>query len=301
MTNLSPLIKFCNLHSIFCQQDYSLKDKNTYHTGGLARLAVFPHSIESARAVLAQIEQSKINYAVLGGGSNLLVSDDGFDGVVICVDKLKGINVCGNLLTAYAGEKVSSFLKACLMSSLGGVEFLNGIPATVGGVVAMNAGCFGKNVGDYVSYVVSASGIYAYKDCGFDYRTSRFKQDKDMILAVCFNLENVEYDQSENKAEYFLKLRKNKQPKGRSCGSVFKNDGYQAGKVIESCALKGFRMGTCKVSEKHANFILADANAKSSDIKRLIAHVKKTVKEKCGILLQEELEYLGRFEDEDKF
>ena len=95
--------------------------------------------------------------------------------------------------------------------------------------------------------------------------------------------------------EYFLKLRKNKQPKGKSCGSVFKNDGYVAGKVIESCNLKGFRIGTARVSERHANFILADQNAKSSDISRLIEYIKTTVKDKCGINLQEEIEYLGNF------
>ena len=127
----------------------------------------------------------------------------------------------------------------------------------------------------------------------------RFKKEKDVVISVCFNLENVEYDQSESKTEYFLKLRKNKQPKGRSCGSVFKNDGYYAGKVIESCNLKGYKIGTARVSERHANFILADQNAKSSDICRLIKHIKKTVKEKCGIILQEEIEYLGAFENED--
>ena len=163
----------------------------------------------------------------------------------------------------------------------------------------MNAGCFGKNVGDYVSYVVASGGIYSFADCDFGYRTSRFKRDKDVVISVCFNLENVEYDQSESKAEYFLKLRKSKQPKGRSCGSVFKNDGYYAGKVIEGCNLKGFRIGGACVSERHANFILADKNAKSADISRLIRYIKKTVKEKCGISLQEEIEYLGKFKDED--
>ena len=300
MTNLSSLIEFCNQSGIIYQENYSLKEKNTYRTGGRARIAIFPDSVISARALIEKLKSDQTDYAILGGGSNLLISDDGFDGAVVCVDKLKGVSVKGNLVTCFAGEKVSDFLKACLMSSLGGVEFLNGIPATVGGVVAMNAGCFGKNAGDYVSYVISASGIYCFKDCEFAYRTSRFKREKDMIIAVCFNLENVEYEQSESKAEYFLKLRKNKQPKGRSCGSVFKNDGYHAGKVIESCNLKGYKMGPCRVSERHANFILADENAKSSDICRLIAFIKKTVKEKNGVILQEELEYLGKFKDEDK-
>ena len=230
----------------------------------------------------------------------MLISDDGYDGVLICTHALKGLSVSGNLVTAMAGERVADFLKFSLLSSLGGVEFLSGIPATIGGVVAMNAGCFGKNVGDYVSYVVSTSGIYSFADCDFEYRTSRFKERKDVILSVCFNLENVEYEQSESKTEYFLKLRKGKQPKGKSCGSVFKNDGYVAGKVIESCALKGYQIGGAKVSERHANFIIADKTATSADVKKLIDYVKRTVKERKGIFLKEEIEYLGKFEDENQ-
>ena len=300
MFNVEHFVKFLEQNQIDYQREFCLKDKNTYQTGGVAFLAVLPDSVEKARAVYLKLVESEIPYSILGGGSNLFVSDDGYDGVLICTHALKGLSVKGNLVTCMAGERVCDFLKFALMSSLGGVEFLNGIPATVGGVVAMNAGCFGKNVGDYVSYVVSASGIYSFSDCQFDYRTSRFKEQKDVILSVCFNLENVEYEQSESKAEYFLKLRKGKQPKGRSCGSVFKNDGYLAGKVIESCALKGYQIGGAKVSERHANFIIADKTAKSSDVKKLIEFIKRVVKEKKGISLQEEIEYLGKFEDENQ-
>ena len=299
MFNVEHFVDFCNSNAIEYSRDYSLKDKNTYKTGGNAKLIIFPNSLQKVKSAVEYFKENGVEYSVLGAGSNLLISDSGYDGVVLSTQKLKGISVNGNLVTCLAGERVSDFLKQALYSSLGGVEFLSGIPATVGGIVTMNAGCFGKNVGDYVSYVVSASGIYGFGDCDFGYRTSRFKREKDVVVSVCFNLENVEYEQSESKTEYFLKLRKNKQPKGRSCGSVFKNDGYYAGKVIESCNLKGFRIGTAKISERHANFILADQNAKSSDISRLINHVKSTVKQKCGIILQEEIEYLGKFEDED--
>lgn len=300
MSNMDNYLSFLKNNSIDFQEYFPLKDKNTYRTGGNARVAVFPDNEQKVRKVFGGIREFGLDYAILGGGSNVLISDEGYGGVLVSSQNLKGISVSGNLLTCYAGERVSDFLKYALYSSLGGVEFLSGIPATVGGIVTMNAGCFGKNVGDYVSYVVSESGVYSFKDCDFSYRNSRFKQNRDMIISVCFNLENVEYEQSESKTEYFLKLRKNKQPKGRSCGSVFKNDGYYAGKVIESCSLKGFRIGTAKVSDRHGNFILADTNAKSSDISRLIAYIKQTVKQKQGIILQEELEYLGNFKDEDK-
>ena len=299
MFNVEHFVEKFNAYGILCEQNYSLKDKNTYKTGGCARLAIFPDTTQKVKDALKIIKQENIDYSVIGAGSNLLVSDEGYEGVLIFTKDLKGITVNGNLVTCFAGERVSDFLKQALYNSLGGVEFLSGIPASVGGVVTMNAGCFGKNVGDYVSYVVTANGIFSFADCDFGYRTSRFKKEKDIVISVCFNLENVEYDQSESKTEYFLKLRKNKQPKGRSCGSVFKNDGYYAGKVIESCNLKGYKIGSARVSERHANFILADQNAKSADISRLIKHIKKTVKEKCGIILQEEIEYLGKFDNEN--
>lgn len=293
------LVDFFEKNAVFCQKDFSLRDKNTYRTGGNAKLIIFPDTPEKVRIALEEIKNRGVDYAVLGGGSNLLISDEGYGGVIISTERLKGITVNGKIVTCMAGERVADFLKTALYNSLGGVEFLSGIPATVGGVVTMNAGCFGKNVGDYVSYVVSSAGIHSYPDCNFGYRTSRFKENGEVVLSVTFNLENIEYEQSESKSAYFLKLRRNKQPKGRTCGSVFKNDGYYAGKVIEGCFLKGYRLGSAKISERHANFIVADSNAKSSDISRLIQFIKKTVKEKTGIILQEELEYLGNFNYED--
>ena len=196
MFNVEHFVDFFNKSGILCKQKYSLKDKNTYKTGGLAKLAVFPNSIEQVRTTIDFIKSQDVDYSILGAGSNVLVSDSGYDGVLISTDNLKGISINGNLVMCYAGEKVCDFLKQALYNSLGGVEFLNGIPASVGGIVTMNAGCFSKNVGDYVSYVVSSSGIYSFADCEFGYRTSRFKVNKDMVISVCFNLENVEYDQS---------------------------------------------------------------------------------------------------------
>ena len=283
------------------EADCDLSALCSYRTGGLADCKISPENEEQFRNVTAAIKASEIPYFYLGNGSNVLASDEGFRGAIISADRLKGLSVSGRIITAYAGEKVADLVKFALMCSLGGAEFLNGIPASVGGVVAMNAGCFGKSVGDICSYVVSESGVYAAKDCCFSYRESRFKTNREGIVKAAFHLENVEYEQSEGKAEYYKNLRKNKQPKGRSCGSTFKNDGYYAGKVIESCNLKGVRIGSARVSEKHANFILADPEAKSADIYSLIRHIKKTVKDKTGIDLKEEIEYLGSFSDENKF
>lgn len=271
--------------------------KTTYGTGGNADGAFFPETAEQAKKLVGLLRGAAVPYVYLGAGSNVLVSDEGFSGAVIYSCGFKGLSVGGKTIVAGAGEELKGLIKAALYSSLGGLEFLSGIPATVGGAIAQNAGCFGKNIGDYVSYVVTAEGIYPQKDCGFDYRTSVFKTRKELIVSACFNLENVEFDESQEKIDKFLKLRAKKNPGGRSCGCVFKNDGYFAGKIIEQAGLKGLAVGGARVSEKHANFIVADKNATSSDIAGLINRIKKEVKERIGVDLSEELEYIGTYND----
>ncbi len=275
--------------------DYPLGEKTTYGTGGNADGALFPETAEQAREIVGLLESNSVPYVFFGAGSNVLVSDGGFSGAAVCSEGLKGVSVSGKTLVAGAGVSLKELLKSALYSSLGGLEFLSGIPATVGGAIAQNAGCYGKSAGDYVSYVVTASGIYPRKECGFDYRESVFKTRKEFIVSVCFSLENVEFDESQEKIEKYLKLRSKKNPKGRSCGSVFKNDGFFAGKLIEQSGMKGVSVGGARVSEKHANFIVADNSATSGDIKKLIDLIKNTVKEKTGADLSEELEYIGDF------
>ncbi len=277
--------------------DFPISQKTTYRIGGNADGALFPDTVNKATAVVKRLKEEGVPFVFLGNGSNVLISDEGYRGAVVCSERLKGITVSGKMLTSLAGEPLSSVIKTALYSSLGGLEFLSGIPASVGGAVSMNAGCYGKNAGDYVSYVVTTKGVLPKKDCGFDYRESVFSGGDDMILSVCFNLENVEFEQSEAAIEKFLKLRAKKTPKGRSCGSVFRNDGYFAGKLIEQSGMKGVSSGGATVSEKHANFIIADKTAKSSDVYRLIRKIKDAVKQKTGVELKEELKFIGEFND----
>ena len=157
----------------------------------------------------------------------------------------------------------------------------------------MNAGCYGKSVGDLVCYVITEKGIVSKNDCDFGYRTSRFLSEKEAILKVCFSLKPSEIDVIEEKLASYKLFRKN--PKGRSCGSVFRNDGFYAGKIIDECGLKGLSLGGAKVSNEHANFIIAGNKCTSQDIYKLIQTVKEKVYEKRGIKLVEELVYLGEF------
>lgn len=280
---------------------YDLSKKCSYGTGGAADYYFAPKTADALSSLVGDLKAEKAEYFILGGGSDVLVSDDGYRGAVISTENLADLNLRGKILTAGAGVKIKDLVGYALLSSLGGLEFLSGIPATVGGVTAMNAGCFGKSVSDRVCYAVTTDGVYPADECGFSYRDSRFKNSGECLLEVAFRLDNCEYEQSESKIEYYKNLRRNKQPKGRSCGSVFLNDGYYAGKRIESCNLKGRRIGGARVSEKHANFIIADKGCTSGDVYALVREIKKVVLNETGAELKEELIYLGNFDDGNKF
>lgn len=280
-----------NLNGIEIKKDSNVGGLTRYGTGGNADYLIIPKTTDELILAVNEL-RGKIPYFVLGGGSNVLVSDDGFRGAVILTKKLTRTDVKGNLYFAECGVKLSNLIEDSTLNSLGGLEFAVGIPATVGGAVSMNAGCYSKSVADAVCYVVTEKGIIPKSECGFGYRTSRFINGE-TVVKVCFSLTPSEIDVIEDKIRAYRGYRKN--PKGKSCGSVFKNEGYFAGKVIDECGLKGLRQGGAKISAEHANFIIADKGATSSDIYTLIRTVKQKVYEKKQITLCEELIYLGDF------
>ena len=263
-----------------------------YGTGGNADLYILPkNQDELLRAINAV--KGICPYFMLGGGNNLLVSDKGFRGAVIHTKNLTNREIKGNLYIAECGVKIKTVIEDMRLNSLSGLEFSVGIPATVGGLVCMNAGCYGKTVSDYVCYVITENGTVSKKSCKFGYRSSRFLTDKEVIIKVCFSLKPSEIDVIEEKLSSYKGFRKN--PKGRSCGSVFKNDGVYAGKLIDECGLKGTALGGAKVSQEHANFIIAGDGCTSQNIYDLIHKIKEKVYEKRQIKLTEELVYLGEF------
>ncbi len=273
------------------------KDKNVgcltaYKTGGNADLVIYPKTSEELITAINAVK-GICPYFVLGGGNNVLVSDNGFRGAVIHTKNLTGREIKGNLYVAECGVKMQTVIDDMSLNSLGGLEFAVGIPSSVGGAVCMNAGCYGKSVGDAVCYVITESGIISKDGCNFSYRSSRFLEGKETVVKVCFSLKPSEPDVIEEKLSAYKSFRKN--PKGKSCGSVFRNDGFYAGKIIDECGLKGQSVGGAKVSLEHANFIIASNKATSSDVYKLIQKVKEKVYEKRGIKLVEELVYLGEF------
>ena len=242
----------------------------------------------------------KLPFFVLGGGSNTLVSDRGFKGLVIKVES-RMLKVEGSSIYAEAGVSLSESVSTALENNLAGLEWTAGIPGTIGGAIYGNAGAFGKSMGDSVKKVEVLDTkdlrfkICDLRKCKFGYRDSAFKRNKNLIiLSVTLQLKKGNKKEIEKKIKEYLKYRKKNQPLNfPSAGSIFKNPpGFFAAKLIEDCGLTGKKIGKAKISEKHANFILNLGGAKAKDVKKLIKLIKQKVKKKFGVKLEEEIQYL---------
>lgn len=275
--------------------DFTLN--TTYGLGGCAKIAYFPKSREQCITIFDYLKRQKNNFMILGSGSDVLVSDKGFDGSVISTKKFKGVYTQNNLIYVNAGVKVSELLTYCIQQGLSGLEFLAGIPATVGGLLYMNGGADGIYLGEKVNEVRIYNGKerkLTSNDCKFKYKYSVMQDMQCLILSGEFNVTKKSQEKVREKVLYYIQKRKNL-PKGKSCGCVFKNpNGLSAGKLIDNANLKGLRIGGAEVSLEHANFIL-NKGASSDDVYKLINIVKSAVREKYGITLEEEVIYIGEF------
>lgn len=280
--------------------DEPLKKHCSLKVGGNARYFASVKSLLSLREITERAKTVGIHYKIMGNGTNILISDEGYDGLIVSLSGLDRITILPDgKVKVMAGAKLSDLVAFTLLHGLTGAETLFGIPATVGGAVKMNAGAFGGSISDFIDSVevLSYGKIKRYNadQCGFSYRKSRFNGFREIITAVYFDFPYAAKDGYAEIKKY-AELRRSSQPSGRTCGSVFRNpEGDFAGRIIESCGLKGFKIGGAQISYKHANFIVTDANAKASDVRSLIDVVKNEVYDKKGILLKEEVEYLGKF------
>jgi UDP-N-acetylmuramate dehydrogenase len=245
----------------------------------------------------------KLPHEVIGYGANILVSDNGYDGLIICLrDFEKTCLRSGNHLLIGAGVLLNDAILYAAEQGLAGMEALSGIPGTVGGAVKMNAGAYGTEMKDIVTRInvltledgTLMERVYTNDEALFDYRKADGLLGK-LVLGVDITLTPGDKDTILAKRKEILKQRTEKQPLNYpSCGSVFKRPtGNFAGTLIEQCGLKGYTIGGAQVSEKHANFIVNLGDATSSDIYNLITHVKKTVFIKTKVMLEEEVKFIG--------
>lgn len=278
------------------QENIKLAPYTTFKIGGFASYFVEVKTKEEILEVLEFNQKNNLKYFVLCGGSNVLFSDEGFDGLIIKL-RLTDLKIEKDIICAEAGVKLMSLINFGLKNNLTGLEFLAGVPGEVGGAVRGNAGAFGKEINKYlekVEIIRDGKIIELEKnEIKFSYRYSIFKKNKDIILASYFKLEKGDVDEARKEIEKNINYRKEKHPWEPSAGSIFKNPKHlidlPAGKLIDGAGLKGYKIGQAQISEKHANFIINLGGAKASDVKKLIELAKEKVRDKYKIELKEEV------------
>ncbi|PIZ00295.1 hypothetical protein COY62_03345 [bacterium (Candidatus Howlettbacteria) CG_4_10_14_0_8_um_filter_40_9] len=357
------------------QRDITLKDYTSYKVGGPAEYFFIAKNIEELKRALVWAKDKGLKTTILGGGSNVVISDKGLMGLVI-VNKSHDIDIEGNSVRADSGVLLKALVNKVLESGKGGIEFLANIPGTVGGAVAVNAGCYRKFAADFL---ISATIFHSRASDGntlkvaeqsgdsfrveeewmngcieevgkdsssvtkwnreeenvklgglsiplhqvtggqvkssnkpmfcvekvkndffeFKYRSSKIKRGYEaIVLDATFEINDTDMGESRKFITEDRERRDMKHPTEPSCGSYFKNPSKEniAGELIEKSGIKGYQIGGAQVSEKHANFIINTGEANASDIKNLANYIKKIVKEKTGLELEEEVKYLGEFE-----
>lgn len=271
----------------------------TLGVGGGAPLALFPRCAEELSALVCFLQSERLPYRVVGNGSNILAADAGFRGAVVAASRMRGIRCQGELAEAECGVSVSALLRVCAEHGLGGIGFMAGIPAAVGGAVYMNAGAQGRCIAECIESVRIAEGgrVFELKagECGFSYKHSAFMESGSCILSAKFRLQKGAVQSILSDIRAALRRREGL-PRGKSCGCVFKNgSGYTAGELIERAGMKGAACGGAFVSGAHANFIINGGRASAADCLALIGRIRAAVAASSRILLQEEICYIGDF------
>ena len=279
-----------------------LAKHTTLRVGGPARIFVQPSDKKAFVKIVELVRELELEFKILGKGSNLLVSDDVFKGVVIQTDKgLNRINVDDTLVTVGAGVSDVKLARDVAKLGLAGLEFLSGIPGTIGGAIFMNAGAYLKEISDVLVSVQILNEknelIWLEKDdLELSYRKSIFQKNKDwLIVEAVLKLEHGDKDEILTTIKSRKEKRVESQPlKCASAGSTFRNpDGHAAWKLVADVGLRGYRIGGAKVSEKHTNFIVNAGGATAQDIADVISHVQEIVYEKAGLKMHQEVEFFN--------
>ena len=286
------------------KENVSLAPYTSARIGGPADVLITAESADELARIIKLLWKLDLDFIMLGGGSNVLVSDKGVRGVVV-LNRAKSVRFHNGdqpTVTAESGVVFSNLANRCASKGFSGLEWAATVPGTIGGAVYGNAGAFG---GDMVANLISAELLtedgrekFTVEQMGYGYRTSVLKRGElnAIVLSADLRLNNSTKEEVTVKIEQFSAHRKSTQPPGASMGSMFKNpNGDYAGKLIEACGLKGTRIGNAEISPVHGNFFINHANTKADDIFALIQLVQKTVKEKQGVDLELEVELVGEW------
>jgi hypothetical protein len=287
----------------YLKRDEPMKFHTTFKTGGNADIFVEPETEEQLFEIIKLCKKERQEYFILGRGSDLLISDKGYRGVIVSTTKIDYIELISeDVIEAGVGATVSEVSKFALDNLLTGMEFASGIPGSMGGAVYMNAGAYGGESKDIILEVkvIEDDNIVRWvgvSDLDLGYRYSNIAKLNRVAVAVRLKLSKGNKEEIFMKMEDFRSRREEKQPlEFPSAGSTFKRPkGHFAGQLIDNAGLRGYSIGGAKVSDKHCGFIINMGNATSSDIYNLILKVQKTVKEKFNVELLTEVKLLGEF------
>lgn len=284
------------------QTNIALAPYTSARIGGPADALLTVKSADELADAMQLIWQQELPYYILGGGSNVLVSDEGFRGVVVLDRAKETVFEMGDQPTVWceAGVVIANLAKRCASKGLAGLEWSATVPGTVGGAVYGNAGAFGGDMNDSLLWadVLTQHGRekLTLDQMGYGYRTSVLKcgEIKGIVLSALLKLKNSSKEEVSVKIEQFSERRKATQPPGASMGSMFKNpEGDYAGRLIEAAGLKGMRIGSAEISSVHGNFFINHGDTKADDIRALISLVQKTVFEMFNVKLELEVELVG--------
>ena len=275
----------------------------TFRIGGPADLFVAPENTDEIKKLIAICKEEEVPYFILGNGSNLLVSDKGYRGVIIQLYRSFGqITLKENEIHAQAGAPLSGIAAMAREASLTGFEFAGGIPGTLGGAVVMNAGAYGGEMKDVLKEVtvLTPEGevvTLQARELQMGYRTSIIKESGYIVLEAVISLKKGDQDEIKSRMQELAGMRSSKQPLSYpSAGSTFKRpEGYFAGKLIMDSGLQGYQVVGAQVSEKHCGFVINTGNATAKDVTTLMADVQRIVMEKFGVKLEPEVKFLGEF------
>lgn len=281
--------------------DEPMSRHTTFRVGGPADFFVTPKAKEEVRDVVRICKEAGMPYYIIGNGSNLLVSDAGYRGVIVQIYKeMNEVKIEGDLVKAQAGALLSGIAAKALGAELSGFEFASGIPGTIGGACVMNAGAYGGEMKDVLESVTVLTGEGKIIELGrneleLGYRTSVIAKKGYIVLGAVLKLERGDGEKIKTYMDELKEKRVTKQPlEYPSAGSTFKRpEGYFAGKLIEDAGLRGFQVGGAQVSEKHCGFVINRDHATAADIMELMRQVQIRVKENSGVDLEPEVKRLG--------
>jgi UDP-N-acetylmuramate dehydrogenase len=302
------------------KKNVPLRDYSTYKIGGPAKYFVKVKNKEELKEALNFCQENNLKFFILGGGSNVLFSDEGFNGLVIKMENKAFRFLRNNKLFVEAGCEMEKIVRETVKRGLSGLEWAGGLPGTVGGAIRGNAGAFGGEIKDIVAKVIAFSPKenqekeYSKEECQFEYRSSIFKREKEIVLSAILSFKEGDPKELKRKVKEEINYRKERHPlEYPNAGSVFKNCPLEkippeirerfkdkikldpfpilpTAVLIAEAGLKGLAIGGAKVSEKHPNFLINFNNAKAKDVLDLIKKVKEVIWEKFGVLLEEEIE-----------